>query len=530
MKRFFLLLALFSGTIAMVSSCKDKEDPQTNNKVYVITADRESVTGIAAESPSEEVIVITTDAPYWMITSSPAWVKANPTTAEGNGKSTIVTFTIESNNLKMERSGDVVFVGGKTMLTIGFTQLGKVVVPTNDHFAGGAGTEADPWLISSAKQLGYVEEELDNEAKYFKLTADIDMQDVEWTPINGAEPYSLTINLDGDGKTISNLGAPLFYDLNGTVKNLNISKAKVTAKTNVGVLARMISVGATVRNVNISECEVSTDETGGAAGMVGKIMAKADIEKVKVSNCSMLSNTNYAAGMVGLVELSEDATVNISRCCVEGGSVHSTTYYPGGILGVNNSTAGTVNIKDCYVTCEVLAESTDNNGRWAGGILGGHIKAGGVTNLENCYATGYVKAFRWGAGGIVGQVGAAGCSVVRCMAFNSKVEATNDGARYGSGAIVASCVKLPIVVDKCYRSKNLEFVCSSTANTTLFDMEFIPTPANLPLNDEANPNAYYHHGKATDLTLSALVQNATLAGEAWSGEIWDFSKDNPTLK
>ena len=61
-------------------------------------------------------------------------------------------------------------------------------------------------------------------------------------------------------------------------------------------------------------------------------------------------------------------------------------------------------------------------------------------------------------------------------------------------------------------------------------MEFIPTPAQLPLMGTENTNAYYHHGKATDSKLSALVQNTGLVGEAWSSTVWDFSSDYPTLK
>ena len=529
MKIFKVLFVMLLGAV-LAGSCKEKESP-VDNKVFEITADRQSVTDILAESPADEVVVITTDAPYWMITTSPSWVKANPTTAEGNGKSSIVTFSIESNSSTLERRGNVVFAGGNSTLTIEFAQLGKVVGPSNDHYDAGSGTESDPWTIKNAAQLAHMGEDMsDSEVKYFKLTDDIDLDGVEWEPINNQEPYSLTVNLDGNGKIIKNLGAALFYDLNGTVSNITISNATVKAGQNVGVLARMISVGATVRNVTVKDSNVSTDTGQGAGGLVGKILNSAVIDKVTVSNCTITSKTMYPAGIAGWVELSADATVNITRSCLDGGTVTALTYYPGGIVGCNASTAGTLNIKNCYVTGNVAADSGDgSNGRWAGGILGGHT-GGGATNLENCYITGSVLAVRWGAGGIVGQIGKTGFSAVRCMAYNSLIKATNTGARYGSGAIVASCVKIDLVVDKCYRSSSVVFECASTANTTLFDMDFIPTPAQLPLMSEENPNAYYHHGKATTATLSALVQDKNLVGEAWSSDIWNFNGNLPVLK
>jgi hypothetical protein len=529
MKQLRIIVALFLGTIAFVS-CDNKESNGTDDKVFKITADRQSVTDIAAENPGEEVVVITTDAPYWMITSSPAWITADPVTAEGNGKSTIVTFTIESNKSTSERSGDVLFVGGKSTFTVTFTQVGRILKPTNDHYTSGAGTEDDPWTIENAVQLAHIIDDItDNDVKCFKLTADIDLKDVEWVSINAEEPYGFLANIDGNGKTISNLSAPLFYDLNGKVSNLTIANANIVAGKNAGVIARVISVDGAVSNVKIVDSEVSTDTNEGAGAVVAKIMNKAEIDNVLVQNCNIKANTTYAGGIVGCVDLAEDVTVNITRCGVEDGTVTAMSYYPAGIVGGNNGATGKLNIKNCYSSTDVMAFNNEKEGRWAGGILGGHNKAGSITNLENCYASGAVYSHRWGAGGIVGYAGGEGLSIVRCMAYNSLVKATNDGQRYGSGAVLGSARNAPVVVDKCYRSKDLVYENLCTGNTELFDMAFVSTPTLLT-PPEDNPNAFFHHGQETSLKLSALVQDAKLVGEPWSSSIWDFSKDYPTLK
>ena len=116
-----ITLSLLVGA-AVAVSCK-KEEP-----TYTITADRTEVTDIAATTPGEEVIVVTTDAPYWIL-QTPEWVTANPVTGVGGGESTIVTLTVAP-NYKNEttktkpRSGALKFSGGKTSLSIPISQLG----------------------------------------------------------------------------------------------------------------------------------------------------------------------------------------------------------------------------------------------------------------------------------------------------------------------------------------------------------------------------------------------------------------------
>lgn len=85
-------------------------------------------------------------------------------------------------------------------------------------FAGGTGTESDPYQITDGAQLAYLASEVNKgqtyENSYFVLTADIDLGNHDWTPIGnsfsdalfGGTEYSLFAgNLDGKGHTISNI-------------------------------------------------------------------------------------------------------------------------------------------------------------------------------------------------------------------------------------------------------------------------------------------------------------------------------------
>src|SRR5690606_31268971 len=63
----------------------------------------------------------------------------------------------------------------------------------DSQFAGGDGTEADPFLIANANHLQNMHSLNWSSTKtnpyYFKLTADIDMIGRSWIPLNSADPY-----------------------------------------------------------------------------------------------------------------------------------------------------------------------------------------------------------------------------------------------------------------------------------------------------------------------------------------------------
>ena len=124
-------------------------------------------------------------------------------------------------------------------------------------FAGGTGTESDPYQIADGAQLAYLASEVNKGQPYenacFVLTADIDLGNHDWTPIGnsfsdalfGGTDYSVFAgNLDGKGHTVSNIsigteGAPLESDVfglfgmtGGKLSNLNLNGVTIygTAK------------------------------------------------------------------------------------------------------------------------------------------------------------------------------------------------------------------------------------------------------------------------------------------------------------
>ena len=87
--------------------------------------------------------------------------------------------------------------------------VGKIA----EKFAGGTGTESDPYQISNGAELAYLAQQVNAgesySDKYFTLTNDIDLGSKEWTPIGNEneswDGYKFEGTFDGDGHTIRGL-------------------------------------------------------------------------------------------------------------------------------------------------------------------------------------------------------------------------------------------------------------------------------------------------------------------------------------
>lgn len=181
---------------------------------------------------------------------------------------------------------------GKTLIDVhqlasyGFTRddvpEGKVAVVKNGNvelqdtnvwdgtvataFAGGTGTIEDPYQISTGAELAYLGlfEVISDPTEdpiaptHFKLTSNIDLNNLNWTPISPSFLGSGFCTLEGNNFTISNLNiqnasgnAALFDGLMGfEVKNLNISGGIVFGKMAAGVAINGDPVPNKLYNVN----------------------------------------------------------------------------------------------------------------------------------------------------------------------------------------------------------------------------------------------------------------------------------------
>ena len=273
---------------------------------------------------------------------------------------------------------------------VGGTQFSELPKCMTGVGFDGFGIKTNPYLIEDAKDLKLLAEKVNSgttyEGKYFKQTANIDLNNEPWTPIGTmlveeGRPFQGTF--DGDGYQITNL--------------------KIS---NGGQYAGLFGYteGAVIKSCNVTGEINGYNCTGGIVGYANN--------NTHILNCSFQGNVEgdgeERGGIVGHTSIGCD----VSGCYVTGTVTGDREV--GGIAG-----SGVGTIKNCYALANVTATATATaTGVNAGGIAG---KAYGVT-IENCYYSGEVSAKDY-AGGIAGT--AWGGTIQNCVSLAESVTGSN---------------------------------------------------------------------------------------------------------
>ena len=308
------------------------------------------------------------------------------------------------------------------------SNLGAVLVldVTPPEFAGGDGTEANPYLVATADQLNNVRNHLD---KHFRQTADIDLdvapynEGEGWVPIGtSAEPFTGTY--DGDNNTIS---------------GLSVNRPSDSLVGLFGVVK-----GATLNNLTLADVDIQgKNETGGLAGNAAPLDGRpTEIQDVHVTTGSV-SGHSFVGGLVGVLAGS-DISGSSAGCDVTG-----VEQCLGGLVGTVIAPA---TIWKCHATGNVTVSEETGLGSSVGGLAGnvpesctitesyasgkvkGKVQVGGLAGYNGgevslSFATGDVEGI--GAAADVGAVGGLvgnnyGGQVSRCFA-EGDVSSTNKG-------------------------------------------------------------------------------------------------------
>ena len=312
----------------------------------------------------------------------------------------------------------------KTWLVISVFLLGlSGSVSATGTYAGGDGSEGDPFQINTPAQMDEIGQHSEDWASCFILTADIDLSGYTGTAFHIIGNYSddFTGVFDGNDHIISGftysttgtnyIGLFGYVGTDGEIKDLGLTDANVNAGTgnyvgglvggNYGTVSNCYAAGDVSGDyyvgglVGINWGTVSnsyaTGTVTGTGSCVGGLVGGNDdlFSKGTISNC-------YAAGTVsgwgdwdvgGLVGYNSGTISN----CHAAGTV-SGDYCVGGLVGNNSEgffSKGT--ISNCYA-----AEAVTGTGDYVGGLVGGNYDT-----ISNCYATGTVSG-DWQVGGLVG--------------------------------------------------------------------------------------------------------------------------------
>ena len=323
--------------------------------------------------------------------------------------------------------------------TVGWGQAGTPEGVWTDFaassFAGGTGTEADPYQIASAEQLAKLSKDVGEgtsyQGNYFILTENIDLSTYRWVPIgiykwmsNGTSiEKSFRGYLDGSNKTISGMVVDERGDQNsagffGSIRNGQEGNI-------VGAKDLTIS-GATVylSEDGLMEC------SGGILGgdIIGNENSMVVFENIRVSGFVEVNSTNgfnKIGGMLGYA-----SWVKAINCHAENVSISGASN-SGGFVGNDNGSV----FENCTASGTV-------SGKW---VLGGFVgyttgtvlnKAVGVSTYTNCFADVDVSGNDWRLGGFVGH--AEYGEFNNCVAYGD-VDSSVDGWEPKVGGFMGEC-------------------------------------------------------------------------------------------
>ena len=300
----------------------------------------------------------------------------------------------------------------------------------------GAGTESDPYRLSSTRDLLAMKPALvKGQMTYFKMMNDIDMSSIEnWDPLNPKDPYDLGIVFDGGGHSLKNLKSKgqvyssFFGVLYGKCYNVKFVDAEIVSASNsgAGIIGGYIGTGgkpAIVSGVEASGI-VTNAGKGQSVGGLGGNAREATIENctvnVTVSNPMGDGVNRTATG--GVVGKTMGSAVKIKNCVVRGiveitKGVNNT--YTGGIVGWQVDAGSEI------TGCEVYA-TVKSAGERVGGIVG-HYQGG---TLSGCKFYGEVNAASRLAGGIAGITSSASI-IENCLSSGKIVCKNNVGGIVG---------------------------------------------------------------------------------------------------
>lgn len=242
----------------------------------------------------------------------------------------------------------------------------------SDSFQRGDGSESSPYEITSASQFALLAKQVNEgnqyEDKYFLLLCDIDLNNIDWTPI-GNGTYSFMGNFDGNGHIIKNL--KISQSMHYTYEYPTGRKA---AYCDSGLFATIQD--ATIRNVVIDGATIKiTDTKSGDTHRVGvlcgavrtyqstSIISNIDIKNATVTTDFSINQSPLSlsiGGVIGHIYAYNNTTTTISL--VETDSIFSfekgygSNNYMGTILGSVNFHDSTFNMENC-VAYQLLSVS-----------------------------------------------------------------------------------------------------------------------------------------------------------------------------
>ena len=322
-----------------------------------------------------------------------------------------------------------------------------------DSFAGGTGTEADPYLISTGAELAKLAVDVNNgtnySGQYFKLTTNIDLLDYYWTPIGSSSSIYFAGNFDGGGNELDGM------IISSTADNVGL----------FGYVKPYSSI--TIKRLSIKNSCISGQSSyiGGIIGYVYTLKGNLTLDSVSFSG--EISGSSFIGGIVGyiggenIVSTEADIIIYIKNCKAEGNITGTSSVGGcfGGVEIVYTSRYTEINLTDCSSSCNIVATSAYNAGVVGEIEINNSIAAKSKVNINGCYNTGSLLSFST-AGGVVGRIDTKTCGEVCIQQCYNTGDLISDNSSSSAGGIVyyaniSNRGTSGIKINDCYNTGNI---------------------------------------------------------------------------
>lgn len=385
---------------------------------------------------------------------------------------------------------------------------GAIMTPDTVASAGllGEGAAENPYLIQSAADMKYLQQEVNNgvdyAGEYFELTTDIDMNNINFVIGTGESDRVLNTfagHFDGKNHSIINMnisndpsniltGRALFISLKagGSIENLSVFGIVDGAQCSAGLVGW--NYGAIKNCKNYADVTHNAKNCGG--GIAGTCNANGTI--IDCYNYGTIYNngTNQkTGGIVGVIESTAKGIINctnygkvigykyvggisgsattdsIIQSCNNYGAVENTNTHIGGIVGYATSTSiqncnnngivkgGTQRIGGIAGQCEdVITDCTNGGnvvseqGEWVGGIVGVPLM-----DIKNCINNGNITGNIY-VGGIAGSGKGSAVYSIRSCENTGTVKATSS---FAGGILGGTPTSTSVTLSFCTSSGNV---------------------------------------------------------------------------
>lgn len=364
-------------------------------------------------------------------------------------------------------------------------------LPFTSFAAGGDGTEANPYLISSAGDLKLIER---NPSAHYRLVCDIDAWgfQISIPEFNGV--------LDGDGHTIN---------------CLNVTSDNYYA----GLFGS--TIGATVRNLRLWHPVAELNSSNSSFGLISAYAIEAHFENISVCGLEVHCSSPVTP-LGGLVGMAAGNTV-ISSCWSDGARI------------IGGSTLGGL-VGELRTSSQVIASAVTDM------ALTGSYEVGGIAGVVgmDCHVTDcYVNASVLGnmfTGGIVGRLGVNGnrAGIARCLSDASVI--TDSGERHSGFAVMSGYVEpawsrsdTVICIRSCVAANSyIATAADCTADGSSIHAVAGYTKANEPSDHEGedmtehglrNNYVYHEQESSADMYFGGGEDNTSVEGQLVSAEV-----------